>query len=140
MEGNDCPFLSSPPPVNQLRILLAVAPRLRCNALYNLLTGDARFLVMVEEPQNIDVLLGVRLGNVDVLVVTFERTPDVPPLVTHLQSEFPELMVVGISLEEQCARIYRRDQRVRTIVDYSVSGIIQAILESASLCGETDED
>jgi hypothetical protein len=75
-----------------------------------------------------------------VVVATFEATSDSPPLVSHLLGEFPEILVVGIDLREQRVRTYRDRDEVPTVSDFTVSGIIRAILRGASKSGETDRD
>jgi hypothetical protein len=74
------------------------------------------------------------------VVATFEPKSGVPPLITHLLAEFPELLVVAISLRQQRARIYRRGGKVRTIAEFTVSGIIRAIVEAAAPSDHAGED
>jgi hypothetical protein len=93
-----------------------------------------------EEPRNIDILVRARRQRVEVVVATVERISDVPLLVTLLWTEFPEIRVVALALQEQCARIYRHDDEVRAIADFTASGILRAIVDEALRSGETGGD
>jgi hypothetical protein len=94
---------------------------------------------MDEEPRDVDISAGARRHRVEV-VATFPWISDVLPLVTHLWRKFPGIRVVGLALQEQCARIYRHHDEVRAIADFTAAGILRAILDEASRAGETGED
>ena len=122
------------------RILLAVGPPLLRDAFHTLLAQDGQFLVMDEQPRDVDILVRARRQRVEVVVATFERISDVPPLLRQLWAEFPEIRVVALALPEQCTRIYRHGEEVRTIADFTASGILRSIVDEASLSGETGGD
>jgi hypothetical protein len=125
--------------VDQLRVLLGVGPPLLRDMLHTMLVEHGRFLVIDVEPRTIDVLVETRRCRVDVVIATLEQGSDVPPLVTHLLAEFPEVLVVGVSLREQSARIYHRNRVARTIADFTFAAIVQAVLQETSERTETAE-
>ena len=84
-----------------LRILLAVRPVLFRDALHTLLARRGRLEVIDVEPRSVEILVAAWRHRVDVAVVTLEPTPEIPPLVTHLLTEFPAIRVLGIDLEGQ---------------------------------------
>ena len=108
-----------PVTVNPLRVLLVVDLPLLRDALHTLLAQRKELTVVVEEPDNIDILVRTCLHRVDVLVATFESDFGVPPLVTHLLAEFPELLVVGINLREQRTWTYRNRVETRPVQGFS---------------------
>jgi hypothetical protein len=128
-----------PETVNPLRVLLAVEPRLLRDSLHSLLARHPRLTVIEQESHTVDILFGVRQYRIDVVVATFEPSSDLPPLVTHLLGEFPDILVVGIELQVQRAWTCRNRNEICTDLDFTVSGIIQAILEGSSKRSEADD-
>jgi hypothetical protein len=114
--------------VKTLRILLAVRPVLFRDALHILLARRGRLEVIDVEPRSVEILVAAWRHRVDVAVVTLEPTPEIPPLVTHLLTEFPAIRVLGIDLEGQCARIYRNGYETRLISCSTASEIVGAIV------------
>lgn len=125
--------------MNPIRVLLAVKPRLLRDALHAVLARHARLMVVDEESNTIDILMGAREHLVDVVIMTLEPTSDVPPLVERLLAQFPEMMVIGIHPHEQCAGIYRTGDKVRMLPDLTVSGIIRAVFQGESKHSEPEE-
>ena len=126
--------------MNQIRVLLAVEPRLLRDALHTVLVRHAELVVMDEEPRNIGILVGARKHSVDVVVATFEAASEISPLVTHLLGEVPEMLVVGIELREGRVRTYRNPHEMRTVPDFTLSAIIRAILRRASKSADNDSN
>jgi hypothetical protein len=126
--------------VNRIRVLLTVEPRLLRDALHTLLAQDARLTVIDGGSRNVEILVGARQHRADVVVATFEATSAVPPLVTHLLGEFPEMLIVAIALREGRVRTYRSPNEVRIVPDCTVPAIIRTILRGASKGGQTDWD
>jgi DNA-binding transcriptional LysR family regulator len=124
--------------VDPLRVLLAVEPRLLRDALHSLLAQHPGLTVMDEESHTADVLFVVRQHKADVVVATFEPSSDLPPLVTQLVGEFPEILVVGIELQAHRIWTCRSRTEIRTASDFTVSGLIEAIVQGTSKRCEAD--
>jgi hypothetical protein len=118
--------------VNELRIVLAVKPRLFSGALRQLLAPYARLKVMDAGCNAIDVLLAVRQHRADIVVATFEPATEIPPLATHLLAEFPNITVVAIGLGERRACTYRNPGESRILPEFSWTAIVDAIFSHTS--------
>ena len=126
--------------MDEVRIVLAARPRLFRDALCDSLAKAGGLLVERVGPGNLDILLGARRSRPDVVIATFASRPGIPPLVTHLVAEFPDLLVVGIFLDEGCARLYRHGRPGQLLAGDTLPRIIEAIVESASPPNETVAD
>jgi hypothetical protein len=118
--------------LNEIRVLMAVSPPLLSDALRALLCRKAKIVIVDEVLDPVDILLRARNRRADVVVATLESVPDIPPLVTHLLAEFPDLLIVGIDMQMQRACTYRNRLEVQPIPDFSVAGITKAMVQRAA--------
>jgi DNA-binding NarL/FixJ family response regulator len=114
--------------VKPLCILLAVRPALFRDSLHVVLGRRKSLRVIEADCWGVEVLDIVRQYRVDVIVASFELTPEAPRLVVRLLSEFAGLTIVGIDPGGQAARIYSGGRAMRVVSCQTVSELIRAIL------------
>jgi hypothetical protein len=75
--------------------------------LRNRIEAEPDLEVADEALDPVDVLLAVKETGADVVLVTVPISDATPPLCTHLLTEFPDLVVIGLWPEAQAAVAYR---------------------------------
>ena len=102
--------------MNKLRVLLAVEPRLLSDSIKVLLIKDNNDVLETRSPKKVSgILLDTRRFRIDAIVATMDPNDQNQSLVAHLQVECPEIPLFAIDVQNECARLYRNGQLLRTV-------------------------
>lgn len=114
--------------MEKVRVLMAVAPRLWCEALGYLLDHQEGVDVIGRVRSLEEALVRTRTRPADVVVANLDSAPGVPEIIADLLAENPDMVVIGIDPDRQCARTYRNRIEVRTIADFSATDLVRTVL------------
>jgi DNA-binding NarL/FixJ family response regulator len=117
--------------VKPRRILLAVKPALFRDSLHAMLARFQELRVFDSEPWSVEILVAARRHQVDVVVLSLQASPGIPPLVARLLAELPGIRIVSLDLEAECVRIHRYGRGVRAVPCPGGSELIRAIIGEA---------
>ena len=81
--------------VHRIRIVLALESPLLCEVLRDLIQQEPDLEVVAEADDPVDLLLTVDLTKVNVFIHSWE-SHEVPAICSHLLTEYPDLLVIGI--------------------------------------------
>lgn len=101
--------------VEQIRILLAVHPRMLREVLTGLLAQapDIEVVGQVDDP--VELLVAVQQSEANVVVMA-SKSGEMPPVCSHLFCEYPGLLVVVIATDTDQAQVYRQEIVARPVV------------------------
>jgi DNA-binding transcriptional LysR family regulator len=94
--------------LNRIRVLLAVQPQVLCDLLAGLIQREPDIEVVGCVADPVDMLVAVRQSEADV-VVTVSDDGELSGWHTLLFGEYPGLLVVTISADARCARVFRQE-------------------------------
>ena len=89
------------------KVVLAVKPQLLRELLRRVIEEKSEMEIECEVFDPIDLLLAVKDTEADVVVMNLSESHRTPEICTHLLTEFPDLLVIGISAQSDRAYAYR---------------------------------
>lgn len=117
--------------MEQTTILLAVRPRMFSESLHEAMRQRLRSSVQVVALERwfdfVDIAAAIRSKDASVVIMTVALDKRVPGHVAVLLDEFPDLLVLALDLRAERARTYRKRLEIRTLRDFSVSGLLDAL-------------
>ena len=90
------------------KILLAVEPLMLRQLLRRVFSKESDIEIVGEVTDPIDAMAAIRQTNADVLVHSWEEGGQLRATCSHLFSEYPELLMIGVSPEEEAGYAYRK--------------------------------
>ncbi len=117
--------------MKKTRIVLALdSPMLR-ELLGNLIQREDDVEVIAEVDDPVDLLFGVDLSEVDVVIHAWPESHEMPGICTHLLGEYPDLLVIGIPPDAQCAYACRQEITTATLPANKLVDVIAQIRQLA---------
>lgn len=108
-----------------IRVLFAVESSAVCNRLRDLIGQDPDVEVVGEVADPIDLLVAVNRTQADVAIVKWPQSGELPGICSHLLTEYPDLLVIGIPLRED--RAYACRQRIARTRLPTMEGVVSEI-------------
>ena len=112
---------------HQVRVLLANRPRALRARLAKLLQRQSDIEVVGTVLDPIELLVAVEDTQADVVVVTLPDSGEIPGICSHLLHEYPQLLILALSLACTGACVYRQTITVEQLSDTSDEGILTAV-------------
>ena len=112
---------------HQVRVLLANRPRALRARLARLLQRQSDIEVVGTVLDPIKLLVAVEDTQADVVVVTLPDSGEIPGICSHLLHEYPQLLILALSLACTRACVYRQTITVEQLSDTSDEGILTAV-------------
>jgi len=110
-----------------VRVLLANRPRVLRTRLAKLLQLQSDIEVVGTVLDPIELLSAVEDTQADVVVVTLPDSGEMPGICSHLLYEYPQLLILVLSLAQTRACLYRQVITVEQLSDTSDEGILIAV-------------
>ena len=121
-------MLKSSVPLTITTVLLALGPRLFYESLIRELQSHSDIDAFVSESADgPDLLMEVHLSRADCVIMSTEKTADIPGIYSHLFSEFPELVVIVLSENDGRATVYRQEVVAEEIRSISVECVLTTL-------------
>jgi DNA-binding NarL/FixJ family response regulator len=95
-------------------------------SLYELIAHESDIEVETVEPDPIELLAAVGRVEADVVIITLPETGD-PGLLSHLLTEYPDLLVIALSPADESAFVYRQVITKESLEPLSEEGLLHAI-------------
>lgn len=108
-----------------IRVLLATKSPAVSTRLKDLVQQDREMEVVREVTDPVDLLVAVNQTQAEMVIGEWPESEEVPGIITHLLTEFPELLVIGIPPNREYAFAYRQTitaTRFRTTELHDVLG------------------
>jgi len=116
--------------VRKIQVLLAVVPRMLRDLLRTRIEAEPDLEIADEVLDPVDVLLAVQQTAADVVLITVPISDATPPLCTHLLTEFPDLVVIGLWPDAKSAVTYRSTIDIQPLRGLQYEDIVGAIRTS----------
>ena len=109
--------------MKRIRVLLATLPPLVNGLLTHLIQDqpDMKVVDAVSEP--VQLLVAVKDSRADVVVLPLPTSGEMPGICSHLLAEFPDLLILALSLSGDSGFIYTAER----VVEAPVGNILKAL-------------
>jgi DNA-binding NarL/FixJ family response regulator len=115
-----------------INILMMNVPDEIRTALKELIQSQGNMKMVGEASDPIHLLLTVNDTQADVVIMGDTPSDRVPGICTHLLAEYPDLLVLTLSTQQQRAFLYQRKITRDELLDASPEGLITKISEAFS--------
>ena len=109
--------------MNRIRVLLATLPPLVSGLLTHLIQGQTDMEVVDAVSEPVQLLLAVKDTRAQVVIVPLPGSGEIPGICSHLLAEFPDLLILALSLSGDSGFIYTAER----VVEAPVNNILKAI-------------
>lgn len=113
--------------MRKIQVVLAVAPRMLREPLRMLLEGESDLQIADEVLDPVDLLMAVKDAEANVVIMTVPDAEEIPAICTHLLTEFPDLLVIGISSTANRAFTYRSTIDCEPLSGLMLEDVVTAI-------------
>ncbi len=116
----------------KIRVLMINVPEDIQDSLKELIQAREQMRMVGEAFDPIDLLLTVNDTQADVVIMGHEQCDRVPGICTHLLAEYPDLLVLTLSTQNDSAFLYQRKITQSEIAFTSTENLIETIAEAFS--------
>ena len=109
--------------MNRIRVLLATLPPLVSGLLTHLIQGQTDMEVVDAVSQPVQLLLAVKDTRAQVVIVPLPGSGEIPGICSHLLAEFPDLLILALSITGEAGFIYTAER----VVEAPVNNILKSI-------------
>ena len=114
----------------RVRVLIGIDSFLLSDVLGTHLTNDPNCEIVGEVTEPVDLLVAAGETKADVVIMTWPQSGKMPAICTHLMSAYPDLTVIGLSLNGDQSYVCRRPTVVRTLNQSDLASIQEVIRQS----------
>jgi DNA-binding NarL/FixJ family response regulator len=110
------------------RVLLTIRQDARRSQLRRLLQNQQDIIVVAEEFDPLRILVAVAETNADVVILDLPDGGTDPGICSHLLAEFPQLVVLALSLQQDELVVYKNKiikERISSPADKEILSIIR---------------
>jgi DNA-binding NarL/FixJ family response regulator len=112
---------------SEIKVLLVDDPRSRLDSVKNLIQSQEDLEVVRAVLNPVEILLEVTKISADVVIIGLLDIKDEPGIISHLLAEYPNLLIIAVSMTDNLAHIYRqrisKDERFNISDDEILSAV-----------------
>ncbi|MHC4399724.1 MAG: response regulator [Planctomycetota bacterium] len=111
----------------RIRVILALEPSLVRGSVRGAIESSGDITVVGEADTPVHLLLDIQRHEADAVVLHLENDNQIPGICSHLLQQYPELLVVALSREDDRAFLLRQEVSEQNLDSTSIGDLLAAL-------------